>query len=296
MAGPAFTLEQVRTFLAVAECEHVTRAAEAIHLTQGAVTQQMKLFERALQLQLFEQVGRGIRLTDAGRSLVGPCQGLLRAGELVTEAAARVSAIDVGSVHVGASQTAAGHYLPGPLSAFAAAYPGVRLQVSPANTSAVCRGVAEGALDCGLVEADVDQRGLVEVALVRDEVVLVAAPDHPVTGSRRLTARQLTPHLYLAREPGSGTEHLAEMMLGSAYGGMRRVELGQLDAVRAAALSGLGIAVLPRVAIESELAGGALMALPWPAGVRWIRAVRRQQNGGPVLERFWEFLINSKAN
>jgi DNA-binding transcriptional LysR family regulator len=296
MPAQAFTLEQVRTFIAVAEREHVTRAAASIHLTQGAVTQQIQLFERALQLQLFERVGRGVRLTDAGRSMIGPCRGLLRSSELLDEAARALRALDLGSLHVGASQTAAGHYLPSLLSAFAAAYPGVRLQVFPANTSVVCSQVAEGVLDCGLVEGEVDQHRLVDVALVKDEVLLVAAADHPVTAAPQLTPDQLARHVYLAREPGSGTEKLAEEMLGRGYERMRRVELGQLDAVRAAAVSGLGIAALPRVAIESELARRALVELPWTTRVRWIRAVRRNQSGGPALERFWELVINSLTN
>ena len=83
MSKPQFTLEQVRTFVAVAETEHVSKAAASLFLTQGAVTQQLRHFEAALGLQLMERAGRGVRLTDAGKALAVACRGALRSVEIV---------------------------------------------------------------------------------------------------------------------------------------------------------------------------------------------------------------------
>src|SRR5579872_2153902 len=102
---PSFTIEQMRSFLAVAEREHVSRAAAELHLTQGAVTQQLHNFERALGIRLLERVRRGVRLTDAGRTLVASCRGAMRSLELVSEAAQSIRSLEAGSLLVAASPT-----------------------------------------------------------------------------------------------------------------------------------------------------------------------------------------------
>lgn len=288
MFRPSFTLEQARTFIAVAERQHVTRAAEDIHLSQGAVTQQIQLFERAVGLPLFERVGRSVRLTDAGMELRAACRALLRAAEGVVEAADALRSIESGSVHIGASQTPASHYLPALLAAFLQAHPGVRLTVVPGNTAGVWALVAGGSLDCGLVEGELPSPDLLAVDLAEDELVLVAAPANLLARPRRLDAGRLAGAVYLAREAGSGTEALVRERLGPLYDQLRRVELGQLDAVRAAAVAGAGIAALPRIAVAAELRSGALKVLgvtPWP---RTIRAIRRAAPGGRAFEAFWK--------
>lgn len=112
MARAAFTVEQMRSFLAVAEHEHVSRAAAELHLTQGAVTQQIHNFERALGVRVLERTGRGVRLTDAGRSLVNSCRGAMRALDVVTESAQAIKSLETGSLHIGASPTCATYYMP----------------------------------------------------------------------------------------------------------------------------------------------------------------------------------------
>src|SRR6058998_1521311 len=105
MRRPSFTIEQLRSFVAVAEHEHVSRAAAALFLTQAAVTQQVRHFENALGLQLFERDGRRVRLTDAGRSLAEACRGALRAVEVVDDSASSLKELRAGSLHLGASPT-----------------------------------------------------------------------------------------------------------------------------------------------------------------------------------------------
>ncbi len=112
VSKPSFTVEQVRSFLAVAEHEHVSRAAASLHLTQGAVTQQVHNFERSIGVRLLERDGRGVRLTDAGRGLAISCRAALRAFEVVEDSARALKMLEAGSLHLGASPTCATHYLP----------------------------------------------------------------------------------------------------------------------------------------------------------------------------------------
>lgn len=290
---PRFTLEQLGSFLAVAEHGHVTRAAESLHLTQGAVTQQLRLFERALGVQVVERVGRRIRLTTEGRTIADAGRAAMRSLQAVEEAARAAREAEAGSLHVGASQTAAAYYLPEPLASFTALRPQVGLSVVLGNTPDICAQVAGGLLDCGLVEGTFSQPGLVDQRIALDEVILVAHPDDPLAGAGHLTRQRLAAGRYLARDEGSGTESIAREILGDAYEAVSKLHLGHLDVVRTAALRGLGFAALPRIAVAEELEAGRLKELAVPARRRWVRAVRRTE-AGAVLDAFWRELTRSR--
>src|SRR5260370_19387873 len=100
MKKPSFTLEQLRSFLAVAETEHISRAAASLYLTQGAVTQQLHHLEQALGLRLMERQGRGVRLTDAGRSFAVSCRPALPAIDVLEETAQAMKLLEAGSPHI----------------------------------------------------------------------------------------------------------------------------------------------------------------------------------------------------
>src|SRR5689334_23557111 len=178
MLRPAFTLEQIRSFVEVAETEHVSRAAANLYLTQAAVTQQVRHFEKAVGLQLFERDGRRVRLTDAGRTLAESCRGALRAVQVMDDAARAIRELAAGSLHVGASPTCATYYLPPHLAEFTRRHPHVRLTVAVDPSAELNRAVSSGALDCAVIEGAADT-SLLCFELTRDEMVLVAHRDHP---------------------------------------------------------------------------------------------------------------------
>jgi DNA-binding transcriptional LysR family regulator len=150
--------------------------------------------------------------------------------------------------------------------------------------------VASGQLDCGLIEGPAADPKLEERLLLKDELVVVTGSGHTLARSKPVTLADLAPHRYLSREPGSALEHSAQEMLGDAYDQSPHLVLNQLDAVQAAALSGLGYAVLPLVAVARELKEGTLVRLPLPSKSRWIRAVRRTASRVPAVDEFWQFL------
>jgi DNA-binding transcriptional LysR family regulator len=289
-----FTLEQLRTFVAVAETEHVSKAAAALFLTQGAVTQQLRHFEDALGLQLMERAGRGVRLTDAGKALATACKAALRAVETVDDTARSMKSLEAGSLDLGASPTCAGYYLPAPLSAFAARYPAVKLTVTVEPSAAVGAQVLAGALDCALIEAEPAPE-LVAVVIATDELVLVAHRDHPLSQLSRVTPVQLAGYRFLGRGPGWAGEQNLRNILGSAYDQSEILNLGHPEYVRAAAIAGLGYAILSKLAVETDIAAGTLKRLPGPSSTRAISAIRRRSAGGPTLEEFWRHLTKGKA-
>lgn len=289
MARPSFSLEQVRSFVAVAEYEHVSRAAASLFLTQGAVTQQLRHFERAVGLQLLERQGRGVRLTDAGRNLAVACQAALRAVQVLEDTAESMKTLQTGSLHLGASPTCATYYLPSRLAGFTRLHPGIKLGMTVEPSAEINLQVIAGALDCGFIEGAPDSE-LVAVVLDHDELILVAHRDHPLAALRRVNATELAKHRYLGRGPTWSAEKNVRDMIGDAYDQSEALNLGHPEYVRAAVLAGLGYAALPRLAVAADLQSGLLKRLPGPSSVRAISAIRRHAQGGPALEQFWNLL------
>lgn len=275
--------------MAVAEYEHVSRAAASLFLTQGAVTQQLRHFERAVGLQLLERQGRGVRLTDAGRNLAVACQAALRAVQVLEDTAESMKTLQTGSLHLGASPTCATYYLPSRLAGFTRLHPGIKLGMTVEPSAEINLQVIAGALDCGFIEGAPDSE-LVAVVLDHDELILVAHRDHPLAALRRVNATELAKHRYLGRGPTWSAEKNVRDMIGDAYDQSEALNLGHPEYVRAAVLAGLGYAALPRLAVAADLQSGLLKRLPGPSSVRAISAIRRHAQGGPALEQFWNLL------
>jgi DNA-binding transcriptional LysR family regulator len=295
VARPAFSLEQIRSFVAVAESEHVSKAAASLFLTQGAVTQQIRHFERAFGLQLLERDGRGVRLTDAGRALAIACRAAMRAIQVLEETAQSMKTLQAGSLHLGASPTCASYYLPQRLAEFARRHEGIKLNVTVDPSAEINRQVLAGALDCALIEGEPDPE-LLSVVLAHDELILVAHRDHPLAAIRRITSADLAKHRYLGRRTAWAADRNVREMLGDAYDQSDALNLGHPEYVRAAAISGLGYAALPRLAVEADLKSGILKRLPGPSSQRAIRAIRRREPGGPALEQFWLSLTTRRSS
>jgi len=285
-----FSNEQIRTFVAVSRSANLSRAAESLALTQGAVTQQLRHLERALDLQLIERSGHAMKLTPAGIEVAAACAAATRELEGIAETARLQRSLGMGKLRIGASPTCANHYLPPLLAEFMKRWPRLDIQVVGESTPVIAEKVATAELDCGLVEGPVTQGNLEIRDLYRDRVLVAVGSRHPLSKARRASLAELRTHRYLARELGSATETLAREMLGRSYRASPRLELSHLDAVRSAAIAGLGYAVLPRVAVERELERGQLVQLDIPEKKRWITAIRRKSSRVPVVEAFWTVL------
>ena len=290
---PTFTLEQLRSFVAVADTEHISRAAGSLFLTQAAVTQQVRHFEQAVGLQLFERDGRRIRLTDAGKSLGDACKAALRAVEVVDESALAMRNLQAGSLQVGASPTCATYYLPSYLAEFTGSHPGVKLSMLVEPSADLNRKVIAGTLDCAIIEGAPDPE-LRWVELSRDDLILIAHRDHPLAKLRRVTSADLAEHRYLGRGPEWSAERNVREMLGDAYDHVETMNLGHPEYVRAAALAGLGYAALSRRAVADDIASGVLKRLPVTPVSRSISGIRRHGRGGPAQEVFWEMLTGGR--
>ncbi len=215
------TLDQIRIFLAVAKRGHVTRAAQALNLTQSAVSASIAALEAQHGVRLFDRVGRGIALTGAGRSFVTTAEALLAQAETARLALDDLAQATRGHLRIHASQTVASYWLPPRLVALHREFPEITLALSVGNTAQAAQAVAEGAADMGFVEGTLPASDLRRQVVARDELVLVLARDHPLARDAGIGVAAYRRMTWILREPGSGTRteqeaHLRGMGLSVA--------------------------------------------------------------------------------
>jgi DNA-binding transcriptional LysR family regulator len=289
---PRVTLDQLHTFVTLARHEHAGRAAEALHLSQGAVSQQLQLLERTLKIPLFERRRRRLRLTDAGRRISEAAAAVLNDARAVEEAADALQGLEGGGVSIVATGVVVGSgQLPAWIASFLERHPAIEISLRLANTAGGLAAVIDGSADCAVVGGEIAEEELETMVLARSELAVVVARGHRLAGARA-TRSALSGHRYLAREFGSATEILAPSLLGDAYRSGPVMELGRLEVVRAAVLAGLGYAVMPVGVISAELASGEMVVLPrrGRAVMQVYRAVRRRGLHTPAAAALWEHL------
>jgi DNA-binding transcriptional LysR family regulator len=254
------TLEQLRVFVAVAERQHVTRAAEALNIAQSAVSASIATLEGRHGAKLFNRVGRGIELTEAGALFLAEARAVLARAESAELVLSELGGLKRGALSVYASQTIAGYWLPRHLVAFHRSYPGVTVRLSIGNTSQAAAAVRGGEADLGFVEGEVEEPVLISEQIARDQLVIVVGAEHPWSEGKRLNKEDLLNVDWVMREPGSGTrsgfEHALEGLGLSPHSLRVALELPSNEAVRAAVEAGMGAtAISASVAAPSIEAG-----------------------------------------
>jgi DNA-binding transcriptional LysR family regulator len=287
------TLQQLRLFEAVARHSSFTRAAEEIHLSQPAVSIQVKRLEENVGLALFEQVGKRLSLTDAGRELYAASKDVL--GRLV-ELEGAIDALRgevAGTLRVTAV-TSAKYFLPHLLGAFIRRYPGVEPRLKVANRANLLERIADNEDDLyvmGQVPANSDVQ---EAPFLENIIVIVASPDHPLARRRKVTLAQLTEERFLVRESGSGNRKVVEEYFAEQGVRIRPyMELGSAEAIKQGVMAGLGISALSLHNLRLEIAAGQIVVLNvegFPLRRQWNVVYRKGKRLSPAALGFIEFL------
>lgn len=256
------TLDQLRIFVAVAEREHMTRAADALGLTQSAVSSAIAALEAKSGLALFNRVGRHIELSAEGRVFLDEARAVLARAEAAERALVDLSGFRRGSLNIQASQTVASYWLPGRLAAFHKTYPSIEVKLSIGNTAQVARGLNEGIAELGFVEGQVQDPLLTPRVVGRDRLIVVVRPDHAWARLPRLAIQQLAQEAWVLREAGSGTRSEFEASLAShglSIGQLKiALELPSNEAVRAAVEAGAGVTAISELAAQHGIRAGLL--------------------------------------
>lgn len=266
------TLEQLRVFLAVAQESHVTRAAARLNMTQSSVSAALAALEGRHGVRLFNRVGRGIELTEAGRLFRPEAQAVLDkaadAGRLLKD----LSGAPSGSLILHASQTVASYWLPKRLMAYRERHRQVDLHMSVGNTRGAAEAVLAGRADLAVVEGRVDAPALTMTKVGEDRLVLVVGRRHFWRKGQGLEPADLLATDWIHREQGSGTRAALEeelRRLGIAPQALRvTLELPSNEAVIAAVEAGCSAAVLSYRAVEAHLSQGWLVMPDFPMPTR----------------------------
>lgn len=259
------TLDQLRIFVAVAEREHVTRAAQALNLTQSTISAAIATLEARHDVRLFDRVGRGVRLTEAGRVFLVEARTVLVRAEAAGEVLAELAGLRRGTLRIAASQTVGAYWLPARLTAFRAAHPRLGVRLAIGNSEQVAAWIGDGEADLGVVEGPVADADLSPVEVGQDRMVLVLPPGHPLARRGTLDAAALKALTFVAREAGSGTGVMLERLAASV--GLTRadldisMELPSNEALRSAVEAGAGAAVLSALVAEGAVRSGQLAVL-----------------------------------
>jgi DNA-binding transcriptional LysR family regulator len=275
------TLEQLRIFVAVAEREHVTRAAAALGLTQSAVSAAIAALEARHDTRLFDRVGRHIELTAAGREFLEEARAVLARAHAAELMLSELGTLGRGTLNVHASQTIASYWLPARLVRFREAHPRIDVRLSAGNTETVARAVVEGAADLGFVEGPVSLPVLTTSEVGQDELALVVGAGHPLARKRRVTVGDLAGTPWVVREAGSGTRAEIEAALLALempiHAREIALELPSNEAVRAAVEEGAGVAGLSMLVVRQGLETGVLRRLAVPMPSRAFLALRHRE-------------------
>ena len=288
------TLRQMRVFAAVARHLSFTRAARELHLTQPAVSQQVKLLQQEVGLPLFEHIGRKVRLAPAGEELL---RYVNQAIELLSEAAESLAAmrgLKRGVLKLGAVSTAK-YFAPSLLSAFTPAYPEVTIKFAVGNREEIVKQLGGNDIDLVIMGRPPRELETVAEPFAKHPLVIIASPAHPLSGKRRIPLKQLATEQFIIREEGSGTRASMERVFRERGVAFRTsMEVSSNETIKQAVMAGMGISFISSHTIGLELAAGKLAILDvvgLPLVRDWYVIHLHDKRLSPIASAFRAFLL-----
>jgi DNA-binding transcriptional LysR family regulator len=272
------TLEQLRIFVAVAEREHMTRAAEALGVVQSAASAAIAALESEHDVQLFHRVGRRIELTEAGRIFLAEARAVLARAQAAELALSELGGLKRGTLSIHASQTIGTYWLPARLAQYRKA--AIDVQLAIGNTAQVAAAVVAGTAELGLVEGEVDEPALSVKSIDGDRLAVVVAAGETAK-PKKLSAADILAMDWVLREPGSGTraEFEAELRRRKIDPAALKVvlELPSNEAVRSAVLAGAGATAISELVVAPGLRYGTLTRLDFELPQRAFHILRHKE-------------------
>jgi DNA-binding transcriptional LysR family regulator len=259
------TLRQLQIFVAVCRAGSTAGAADQIALSQSATSAALGELEGVLEAKLFDRVGKRLVLNDNGRVLLPQAMQMLDAATTIEKQFTEPGDTGGPGLQIGASTTIGNYLLPSILGGYVAPGTDAYARVLIANTSDVARAVANFEVDVGLIEGPCHEPDLQVEPWLQDELIIVCAVNHPILGNKRsdrISVKALREAGWLLREPGSGTREAVEHALVPHLHYLRIAgEFSNAEAIKRAAVAGLGIACLSRYVVEDLLAQGRLVEI-----------------------------------
>jgi DNA-binding transcriptional LysR family regulator len=256
---------RLQVFHTVARLLSFTKAAETLHMTQPAVTFQVRQLEEYFNTRLFDRTHNRISLTDAGKRVFDYADRIFELYAEMENGVRELTGEISGALTIGASTTIAEYMLPTLLGDFNSRYPEVSIHLKVSNSEGIVSMVESNAIDLGVVESPVGNKNLVVEACKQDQLVAIVPPGHPLAKMSEIKLRELLELPFICREEGSGTREVINDYLDSlpdcAAGLKVSMELGSPEAVKGAVEAGMGVSVVSKATVQKELKLGTLVTL-----------------------------------
>lgn len=286
-------------FHAVAQAGSISHGAKIAHVSQPAVSKQIAELESALGVQLLERLPRGCRLTEAGEILAAHARRWRSVENEAARAIEEYRGLKRGRLAIGASRTIGVYLLPKAVTKFHRSYPEIELQIEIANTRRIQQALLENRIEVGFTEGPIESEELDSESFFQDELVVIATRKHPFLKKKNVTAREICAEPMIMREEGSGTRAVIERALRRKRLKAEPVlSLASPEAIKNVVATGMGIAILSRLCVDSEVKSGALGIIPVKdlSITRLLHLQRlRTRDQSPAMAKFLKILNETQG-
>ena len=289
------TLRQLQCFSAVAKNLSYTKAAQELHLTQPAVSMQIRQLEQQAGLALTEQFGKQVHLTEAGEEVHRYARSILNQVDEMDDVLDRLKGFSGGRLRI-AAISSANYFAPKLLGTFQQRFPDVSVSMDVTNQKAVLALVLDNEVDMAIMGQPPKDSQVTAIPFMDNPLVIVAAPEHRLAKRKRIQLKELEKEVFLTREPGSGTRGAMErffrqqkLKLTTGMG------MGSLSSIKQGVQANLGLGLLPRDAAQVELQIGRLVELKvkgLPIRRHWYVVLHKGKRLSLAAEEFRSLLIN----
>lgn len=287
-----FTLRQLQVFAAAARHLSHSRAAEELHLSQPAVSMQIKQLEQSIGLPLFDQVGKQIHLTEAGREMVIYSRNIAQQLEEMDAVFDQMKGMERGQLNISLVSTA-NYFMPKLLAKFIQLHPNINVNLFVANRDAVIKQLVENVADLAITGQPPEGVDMVSESFMQNPLVVIAAPSHPLAKVSNIQPQQLANEIFLLREQGSGTRGVMERFFTSNHlGTPGSMEMHTNEAIKQSVQAGMGLSITSLHGIELKLETNRLVILDvenFPIMRHWHivhRANKRLSIAGRAFKQF----------
>lgn len=288
------TLRQLQVFAAVARHLSHSRASEELYLTQPAVSMQIKQLERSIGLPLFEQMGKQIHLTDAGREMLRYSRSISQQLEEMEAVFSEMKGLERGRLNISAVSTA-NYFMPQLLAKFIQLHPQIQVSLHVANSDAVLKQLTDNVADFAIMGQPPEGADMRSESFMQNPLVVIAAPKHALAKMRRIKPRQLAQETFLLREQGSGTRGVVERFFASHRMALpAHMEMDTNEAIKQSVQAGMGLGIISRHGIELELETKRLIVLDvehFPIVRHWHIVHRKGKRLSTASQAFKKFLL-----
>jgi DNA-binding transcriptional LysR family regulator len=292
-----YSLRQLEVFLATARHQNITRAAASLAMSQSAASGSLRDLEAQFKVQLFDRIGKRLQLSELGKQLRPQAENLLDQARTFEQALAGEAVM--GRLQIGATMTIGNYLAVAMIAEFHRRFSQAQITLSVANTETIAERVARFDLDMGLIEGEFHHPDLETLHWRQDELVVFAAPEHPLAGNGALGDRELEGLPWIVRERGSGTRQAFDRAMHGILARLSIVmELQHTEAIKRAVEAGLGVGCLSRISLSDAFARGTLVPLEVPGrdfSRQLYTITHRQKFRGSGLQH-WLELCRERAS